>query len=371
MDENLNQLEDRLLDTLENTDFDYIEESFGALDGPTMVVGSGGSSAASKFVASVINEKNGIISEPKLPEEVRVAKNSQYKNMIIVSSSGINYGAQKASEKAMDDGVNVKVLSGSDKLSKEDNIIYSHTLSSENSFIAFASTLAPMVIALAYYLGDKQKAIDFVKEVFAVAKKNPIDFKEADNYEFVGKERFPGATAFVESAMNESGIATPTLTATYDACHGRTTSLLQQENRHMIYLLPKDTTELDTMLHERLAECGVEDRITDVNGIYSDTVLADFYLTVQMIHMCTTLARKKGVDLSSMTDSTGTRLHIPANMTAIKTWEQLHPGESFWDRCKFRELDQLRIDDEKKPPGYYAPTGKFAEPDMGKPGRKL
>ena len=184
MDENLNQLEDRLLDTLENTDFDYIEESFGALDGPTMVVGSGGSSASSKFVASVINEKNGIISEPKLPDEVRVAKNSQYKNMIIVSSSGINYGAQKASEKAIEDGVNVKVLSGSDKLSKEDNIIYSHTLSSENSFIAFASTLAPMVIALAYYLGDKQKAIDFVKEVFAVAKKNPIDFKEMERNVF-------------------------------------------------------------------------------------------------------------------------------------------------------------------------------------------
>ena len=369
MDENLNQLENRLIDHLDNTDFDYIDKRFSDLKEPTMFVGSGGSFAAAKFIASVINEKNGIISEAKLPDEVRVSRNNQYHNMIIVSNSAVNYGAQKAAEKAMNDGVKVQTLSGNSNISKDDNIVYGHSLKSESSFISFDATLAPMAIALAYYLEDKQKAIDFIRDAFEKIRKNLIKLVITDNYEFIGKDRFPGATAFVESAMTESGIAVPILTATYDACHGRTTSMLQQENRQLIYLLSPESTELDNMLHDRLFECGIRDRITDVSSVYSDTILADFYLTLQMIYICAVLARKKGIDLSSMTNSEGKRLHIPANSLAIKTWEELHPGVSFWDECRFRELNQLEVNGEKKAPGYYGPTGKFAEPDMGDPSR--
>lgn len=369
MDNNIDMLETRILDCLEHTDFESAFEMFRSLDGPTLFVGSGGSSVAAKFIASVINEKNAIIAEPKTPDEVWVSKINGFKKMIIVSSGGMNYGAKKAYEKGLNAGLDVITMSGSSRIAKEGNIKYTKTEKSEDSFISFAETLLPMVVALAYYIGDIEKTKSFVKSAFQLLKKNKMNYPISNNYEIIGRDRFPTAAAFVESAMNESGIAIPTVSGTYDELHGRTTSILQQKDRQMIYLLPAQQAEVDEFLHERLSECGVGDRITDVSAFYDDYILDDFYLTLQMIELCISIAHERNVDLSVMADSNGRR-HIPANIKAIEVWEQQHPGQSFWDVCDFRGLRSLAMDSPEKSPGYYGPTGKFAEPDLGEEGRK-
>ena len=60
-------------------------------------------------------------------------------------------------------------------------------------------------------------------------------------------------------------------------------AILQEKDRQLVYLLPAQQTEVDEFLHERLNECGVGDRITDVPTFYDDYILDDFYLTLQMI----------------------------------------------------------------------------------------
>ena len=369
MDYNIDMLETRIIDCLDNSDFDNIFKVFKGLDAPSIFVGSGGSSVASKFIASVINEKNAVIAEPKTPDEVWVSKLTGYKKMIIVSSGGMNYGARKAYEKGLNDGLEVITMSGSSRVTAEGNIKYTKAIKSEDSFISFAETLLPMIVALTYYIGDVEKSKEFVRSAFQLMRKNKINYPISENYEILGKDRFPTAAAFVESAMNESGIAIPTISGTYDELHGRTTSILQEKDRQLVYLLPAQQTEIDEFLHERLNECGVGDRITDVPTFYDDYILDDFYLTLQMISLCTLIAHEKGVDLSVMSDSHGRR-HILANSEAIKVWEQLHPGQSFWDVCDFSGLRRLSMDTPEKSPGYYGPTGKFAEPDLGSEGRR-
>ena len=369
MDNNIDMLEARIIDCLDNTDFDSIFKAFQDLKEPTLFIGSGGSSVAAKFIASIINEKNEIISEPKTPDEVWVSKITGYKKMIIVSSGGMNYGAKKAYEKGLDNGLTVITMSGSSRVTDEGNIKYTKTIKSEDSFISFAETLLPMIIALTYYIGDVEKSKKFVKSAFQLMRKNKINYPISENYEILGKDRFPTAAAFVESAMNESGIAIPTISGTYDELHGRTTSILQEKDRQLVYLLPVQQTEIDEFLHERLNECGIGDRITDVPAFYDDYILDDFYLTLQMISLCTSVAHEKGVDLSTMSDSNGRR-HIPANNKAIEAWEAKNPGQSFWDVCDFRGLRSLALDLPEKSPGYYGPTGKFAEPDFGSEGRR-
>lgn len=369
MNETIKMLKNRVMDCLESSDLDAIMQKFGEISEPTIIIGSGGSSVASKFIASVIEEKNGIICEAKLPEEVMRMNLKPYKNIIAVSRSGNSSGASKSFEYAKEFGVDCKLLTMSNQFDKEQNIIYQTSLEQENSFISFANTIMPMALALCYYIGDKNKAKRAISEFFDIARSNPTAVKLGDVYEIIGKESCPTACAFVESCLNESSIATPVVSGKYDMLHGRTTSILEQDNRQIIHIVAEQYTELDQFLDSRLADNGItEERMTGIFADFGDFILDDFYLTLNMAYWCKDLAEAKGVDLTTMTNANGDRIHMPMDMRAIKLWEKEN-GKSFWeDKPDWSELND--IGKGKHSAGFYAPTGKFAYCDMGVNGRK-
>ena len=369
MDETLSMIRSRVMDCLDSSDLDKIMEQFASIQEPTIITGSGGSSVSAKFIATVLEEKNGIICQAKLPDEIWHMNLKPYKNILAVSGSGNNAGVNKAFDYAQNFGIDCKVVTHSDKFDKDANIVYGTSLKKEDSFISFANTIMPMALALCYYVGDKEQAKAMIAEMFDVMEQNPVAVKDGSIFEVIGKESCPTAAAFVESCLSESSIAVPVTSAKYDECHGRTTSAMQQKDRQIIYFMTEKESELDQFFHERFADNGVgPDRITDVFADFGDLICDDFYLTLAMANWCGELARVKGVDLTKMANVDGKRIHIPLDERAVEKWEEEHK-ESFWDR----KPDWKGLVDVGKgvhSPGYYAPTGKFFDGDFGPTGRK-
>ena len=62
MKTNFEFLKERVVDSLDNTDLEFIRNELSKLKEPTLFSGVGGSSVVSEFGTKVINAKNGIIS---------------------------------------------------------------------------------------------------------------------------------------------------------------------------------------------------------------------------------------------------------------------------------------------------------------------
>ncbi len=355
MNETLTLLEERIIDFLKTSNMKTLMKQFSEIDSPTIFAGSGGSSVVVKFIANIISEKNGCICEGKIVDEVLHTNLRPYRNVIFTTYSSKNYGITCAEQYIGKNysHVNVSKLTSDKTLDKNTNMVYEHTIPSEDSFISFANTFAPMAVALAYYIGDVDKTIEVIKDMFEKIKQSKITPQACDVLEIIGKEKYPGACAFVESALSESSIATPVISATYDELHGRTTSMINQPNRHVV-LLTDTETEVHSFLHERLNQ----EQITDINADYDDIIINDFFLSLQMSYYVAGLAELKGIDLSSMTNRNGERIHLTADQDAIETWQQENQ-KSFWDRPNFSALNKKGS--EQKPAGFYAPTGKYAE----------
>lgn len=366
MDETIRMLRDRVLDCLNATDLSEIMRKFGEIDSPTIVTGSGGSSVVAKFIAKVLNEKNGIICSDLLPEEILRTNLKPYKNLIAVSGSGNSFGAEIALNYATSCGLNCEILTHSSRFDKEKNIVYKTSLAEENSFISFANTIMPMALALCYYIGDIDKAKILISDMFDVARSNPVDVRAGEIYEIIGKESCPTACAFVESCLNESSIATPVVSGKYDMCHGRTTSVLNQDGRQIIHFVVEQDNEIDQFLRMRLGDAGVGERMTTTYADCGDYVLDDFYMTLKMAYWCSDLAKTKGVDLSAMSVA-GKRIHLPYDERAVAIWERKN-GKSFWADGKPSWSELCEVGDGVRTPGFYAPTGKFACVDLGEPG---
>ena len=66
---NFHCLKERVIDSLDNTDWEYNRNELSKLNEPTLFSGVGGSSVVSEFGAKVINAKNGIVSVNSEPRD--------------------------------------------------------------------------------------------------------------------------------------------------------------------------------------------------------------------------------------------------------------------------------------------------------------
>ena len=69
MNVNFDFLKERVVDSLDKTDLEFIRDELSKLEKPTLVSGVGGSSVVSEFGAKVINSKNGIVSVNSEPRD--------------------------------------------------------------------------------------------------------------------------------------------------------------------------------------------------------------------------------------------------------------------------------------------------------------
>ncbi len=283
MDENFKKLKERVKDSLENTDIEYINYELSKLNGNTLVAGVGGSHVVSEFASRILEYKNNILVENVEPRDVKYMKLKLYKNILLCSYSGNNFASNLSFTNELK-----KYLLSSNKSEMEcvTNLTYKCN-DREKSFISLASTLIPCSIMLNYYENNKFNMLDEIHEYnfsFDTAK---------DVYEiFTGRET-EALSTYLESTMTESGIAIPVIHDKYEYCHGRST-LGTKVKSNAIFL--NTNKELDRVLLENIKGNYNEIIVIDTD----ETLEKEYSALIECMHLTKYIAENKNTDLSKV-----------------------------------------------------------------------
>ena len=238
---NFKFLKERVIDSLENTDLEFIRNELSKLDKPTLFSGVGGSSVVSKFGKKVINSKNGIVSVNSEPRDFLYRNNTAFRNIIACSYSGNNYGVELSFIKSLK-----KYLLSNNSFA-DSNVTYlkyTTTIDKERSFISLGATLIPISILMNYYLNGKNTPmLDCIEET-------SFNFDlESNIYEIFSGYDTSTVSKYLESTMIESGIGIPIVHDKYSYCHGRSTFGINYKSIAVYY---NRNTEFDKMVLEEL-----------------------------------------------------------------------------------------------------------------------
>ena len=282
---NFKYLKGRVIDSLENTDLEFIRRELSNLDEPTIFSGVGGSSVVSDFASKVVNHKNGIITINSEPRDFIYRKNA-FKNVVSCSYGGNNYGVKLSFLKDLK-----KYLLSNNSYNEEyiTYLKYNTTIDSENSFISLGATLIPVSILMDYYLDGKDDFIDLINE-------KDFNFDTRNNiYEIFSGLDTSSASSYLESTMIESGIGVPIVHDKYSYCHGRST-LSKNFNSNVIYF--NRNTDFDKFMLEELKK--YYNNIIIINSKFDDQILDDYQMLIQVMYLTKYLAEKKKVDMSKV-----------------------------------------------------------------------
>ena len=284
---NFKYLKERVIDSLEHTDLEFIRHELSKINEPTIFSGVGGSSVVSEFGSKVMNKKNGIISINSEPRDFIYRNNNPFKNVVACSYSGNNYGVELSflnelkkyllSNNAFDDkGVTY--------------LKYDTTIDSERSFISLGATLIPVSILMDYYLNGKDnKLVDSIQE-------QDFNFEpENDIYEIYTGHDTSTASKYLESTITESGIGIPIVHDKYSYCHGRST--LNMNYKGVVIYFNRNT-EFDRIMLEELKK--YYKTIIIIDSKFEDDILDDYQMLIQCMYLTKYIAEKKDKDLSKV-----------------------------------------------------------------------
>ena len=284
---NFDFLKERVVDSLDNTDLEFIRNELSKLNEPTLFSGVGGSSVVSEFGAKVINAKNGIVSVNSEPRDFLYRNNGAFRNVIACSYSGNNYGVELSFLKELR-----KYLLSNNSFDDNDvtYLKYNTTIDKERSFISLGATLIPVSILMNYYLNGKNSPIlDSIEET-------SFDFDlGSDVYEIFSGYDTSTASKYLESTMVEAGIGIPIVHDKYSYCHGRSTLGI---NYNGIAIYYNRNTEFDRMMLEELKK--YHSRIITIDSKFKDQILDDYQMLIQSMYLTKYIAEKKSKDLSKV-----------------------------------------------------------------------
>ena len=287
MKTNFEFLKERVVDSLNSTDLEFIRNELSKLEEPTLFSGVGGSSVVSEFGAKVINAKNAIVSVNSEPRDFIYRNNNAFKNVVACSYSGNNYGVELSFLRCLR-----KYLLSNNSFDEEDvtYLKYDTTIDKERSFISLGATLIPVSILMDYYLNGRDRSmLDSIEE-------RSFDFDlESDIYEIYSGYDTSASSKYLESTMVESGIGIPIVHDKYAYCHGRSTLGI---NYNGIAIYYNRNTEFDNMMLEELKQ--YYSRIITIDSKYEDQILDDYQMLIQSMYLTKYIAEKKNKDLSKV-----------------------------------------------------------------------
>lgn len=287
MQTNFVLLKERVTDSLNNTDLEFIRNKLSKLNKPTIFSGVGGSSVVSEFGSKVISNKNRIISINSEPRDFIYRNNAPFKNVISCSYSGNNYGVELSFLKQFK-----KYLLSNNSF--DDNNVtylkYNTTMPKEKSFISLGSTLIPISILMDYYLNGKNDLmLNCIEE-----KKFKFNLN-SNIYEIFSGYDTSTASKYLESTMVESGIGIPIVHDKYSYCHGRSTFGINYNSTVIYY---NRNTEFDKMMLEELKK--YYNNIIIIDSKFKDQILDDYSMLIQSMYLTKHIAKQKSKDLSKV-----------------------------------------------------------------------
>lgn len=287
MQVNFEFLKERVADSLEHTDLEFIRRELSKLDEPTIFSGVGGSSVVSEFGAKVINQKNEIISINSEPRDFIYRNNEAFRNVVSCSYSGNNYGVELSFLKHLR---HYLLSNNSFNDSGITYLKYGTTIGKERSFISLGATLIPVSILMDYYLDGKDSSmLDAIEATpFAFDMGNGI-------YEIFSGYDTSAASKYLESTMIEAGIGIPIVHDKYSFCHGRSTFGINYNGVAVYY---NRNTQFDKMMLEELKK--YYKTIIVIESKFKDPVLDDYQMLIQSMYLTKYIAEKKSKDLSKV-----------------------------------------------------------------------
>ena len=282
MEENFKLLNERVLDTLKHTDLVYIRNKLKEINEPTLVSGVGGSGVVADFTSKIISAKNGVITRAVNHRDMNYINHEKYKNIIVCSYGGKNYGVKVA----FNNNLNHYLLSKRE-LDNVTNLTYKMTILNEHSFISLASTLIPMTIMLEYYLEDKNKILEILNTEIENFTFN------SDIYEIISGCETSTASKYLESTLVESAIGLPIVHDKYDLCHGRTTL---GKNYKSNVILFNNKNNLDLLISSLIKK--YYENTVVFERKYEDNIVNDYYFTYISMLLSMQIAKAKNKDLS-------------------------------------------------------------------------
>lgn len=282
MEENFKLLNERMLDALNHTDLISIKEKLKEIKEPTLVSGVGGSSVVSCFTSKVISTKNNVIARSITHRDMNYINYEHYKNIIVCSYGGQNYGVKIAFENSLN-----HYLLSRKELNNIINLNYSSSMENEHSFISLAATLMPITIMLYYYLENT----NIIEEILNTKIEN-FTFN-SDIFEIISGYETSSASKYLESTLTESGIGLAIVHDKYELCHGRTTL---GKNYKSNVILFNNKNNLDLLISDLIKEYYENPIILERK--YEDDIVNDYYLTYISILLSKQIAVAKGKDLS-------------------------------------------------------------------------
>ncbi|MBQ8534050.1 MAG: hypothetical protein IJ463_00005 [Bacilli bacterium] len=284
---NFKYLKERVIDSLEHTDLEFIRHELSKINEPTIFSGVGGSSVVSEFGSKVMNKKNGIISINSEPRDFIYRNNNPFRNVVACSYSGNNYGVELSFLNELK-----KYLLSNNAFEDKDvtYLKYDTTIDSERSFISLGATLIPVSILMDYYLNGKDKdLVDSIQE-------QDFNFEpENDIYEIYTGHDTSTASKYLESTITESGIGIPIVHDKYSYCHGRSTLNMNYKGVAIYF---NRNTEFDRIMLEELKK--YYKTIIIIDSKFEDDILDDYQMLIQCMYLTKYIAEKKEKDLSKV-----------------------------------------------------------------------
>ena len=284
---NFDYLKERVIDSLEYTDLEYIRYHLSTIKEPTIFSGVGGSSVVSEFGSKIINKTNGVISLNSEPRDFIYRNNNPFKNVISCSYSGNNYGVELS---FLNNLKKYLLSNNSFEDGKVTYLKYNTTIDKERSFISIGATLIPVSILLDYYLnGKNNEFLDLIDET-------TFDFDiQEDIYEIFSGYDTSTASKYLESTMVEAGIGIPIVHDKYSYCHGRSTFKI---NYNGVVIYYNRNTEFDKMMLEELKK--YYEIIIIIDSKFKDEILDDYQMLIQSMYLSKYIAERKFKDLSKV-----------------------------------------------------------------------
>ncbi len=292
---NFDLLEERVLDTLEISDLEYIRYELSNINKPTIVSGVGGSSVVSEMMMRILDRKNYITTLNVEPRDFNYRGIRDFDNVIACSYGGFNFGVDTAFNNSLK-----KYLLSSRENTEVTSLQYKSSFDKEKSFISLGATLMPISVIMNYYLdGDDS----IIKDII-----NPKTINNIECLDLI--EIFSGydtsvAAKYLESTIVEAGIGIPVVHDKYSYCHGRST-MMKNYDSTVIYL--DSERELDEVLIDEISEFrDNNNKIVLEASSFIDPIVKDFDMLVQSMYLTKMMAENQNKDLSGVDYSPMTR----------------------------------------------------------------
>ncbi|MBQ2656971.1 MAG: hypothetical protein IJF87_00180 [Erysipelotrichaceae bacterium] len=283
MDDCFRTLNEKVEKAIEDSDLETLFKKLDEIEGPTLVCGVGGSSVVATYLAKVLREKKHIITDFISPRDLFYMDLAPYRNVIAVSYSGNNIGA----EAIFHTDLNKYLFTGHPR-EDVNNLVYQ--MPKEMSYVSISATLVPLSLLFLYYCNDHDLLKEILDKEISSASNNNV-------YEVMSGYETQTAAVILESSFTESGMASCIVHDKYNFCHGRINHSRRTDSDLIFF---KGNNELDEMLEENLPNHFK--KIITIEKEYVDDVINDFYSALISMKLIRDIAQNKHKDISDMNE---------------------------------------------------------------------